>query len=542
MKMDTRMTTFRKGLVAGAAGFLLGTPIAFSAEPQSDVRSPQTLMHGILEREVGDVSTNIQPVAGDYRLAQSYPVQSNQAQPSGGMSFNSRYQSEVQRQLQRLYQEDGREMPSMAVPQYSPEVLQQGATPDGRSKRWSWLKPSTWGRRIQQTLQRPDPIAPAPDIADQPPEFNPGLPAQIPQQPPLQQPQQAQTQQAQPRRIVRPSVPDVPKVSPEVFGLDPESEPRRLPAVADEQPNPFAVEEPPIADAAPIGEKPPLLLIIPTDEDRESSQALAPPEEEPPLTADDIVVRPRLTRDELPSLEATLEVSESQSLQLELPEPAVAPELVIPAEPAAETVAAPFPLQLPIEDSAPRTGPYTGLSLDEDPFQAPEAFEPSRTPALPPLPFASDTVSIDADAPLQAPQPVEEQPILKPTTPSRSDVQGKMARIRERAGMTGFKGFCPVVLHDYRELVDAQPQFSAMYEGQQYSFSSQEALDAFMANPADYAPAGGGIDLVHYQRTGEQRTGSLDYALWYRGRLYLFESAENKAEFATAPRHHSFAD
>ena len=107
--------------------------------------------------------------------------------------------------------------------------------------------------------------------------------------------------------------------------------------------------------------------------------------------------------------------------------------------------------------------------------------------------------------------------------------------IQSRAGQTGFKGFCPVELRDRRELVDTNPQFSATFGLQTYSFSSVAAKTAFEGDPSRYAPAAGGSDVVLLVNSGEEQPGMLDYALWYRDRLYLFRSRETMAMFNADP-------
>ncbi len=107
--------------------------------------------------------------------------------------------------------------------------------------------------------------------------------------------------------------------------------------------------------------------------------------------------------------------------------------------------------------------------------------------------------------------------------------------ILSRAGQPGFKGFCPVELRDRRNLVDANPQFTAAFGLQTYTFSTLQAKAAFEADPSRYAPAAGGNDVVLLVNSGEEQAGMLDYALWYRDRLYLFRSRETMELFNTDP-------
>ena len=96
------------------------------------------------------------------------------------------------------------------------------------------------------------------------------------------------------------------------------------------------------------------------------------------------------------------------------------------------------------------------------------------------------------------------------------------------------------MLTDYRELVDAKLEHTTEHEGRQYWFSSSDARERFMLDPTAYVRARGNRcgDL---RPTGESREGSLDHAVWFRGKLYLFDSADSRAAFAAAPQEHLVA-
>jgi YHS domain-containing protein len=111
----------------------------------------------------------------------------------------------------------------------------------------------------------------------------------------------------------------------------------------------------------------------------------------------------------------------------------------------------------------------------------------------------------------------------------------KLKKIAERSELQGLKGFCPVQLRDERELRDARPQFTAEYEGVAYNFSSAAALRKFQAKPYLYAPARGGEDVVLTAAEDDRVEGSLDHAVWYRDRLYLFQKSESLKDFVAAP-------
>ncbi|MFO1096438.1 MAG: hypothetical protein U0992_24495 [Planctomycetaceae bacterium] len=239
--------------------------------------------------------------------------------------------------------------------------------------------------------------------------------------------------------------------------------------------------------------------------------------------------------------------------------------------------------EAPLEASA---NPFTGLELESNPFAAPTAAadlsstspgefpeQPLTAPASLSKPAAqteapaaltaparttpapqpeSTPAEVSSPAPLAAPPKLDAHTsvpqttvVLKKAAPAtaatgpRADVQRKLSRIAERKGLTGFKGFCPVMLKDYRELVDAKLEHTVIYEGRQYWFSSAAARETFLLDPAAYVPARGGIDVVLFDNTGESREGSLDHAVWYRGQLYLFDSAETRGVFAKAPQAHA---
>ncbi len=136
------------------------------------------------------------------------------------------------------------------------------------------------------------------------------------------------------------------------------------------------------------------------------------------------------------------------------------------------------------------------------------------------------------------PAQTNDSPFFVSNTQQEETEEDKFARIRERRGQIGLKGFCPVMLRDHRELVDASPDFQIEYNGQTYYVSSEEALATFAADPAKYAPALGGSDVIHRDLTGEELPGSLDHAVWYRGRLYMFATAETMETFVAAPAAH----
>jgi YHS domain-containing protein len=240
----------------------------------------------------------------------------------------------------------------------------------------------------------------------------------------------------------------------------------------------------------------------------------------------------------------------------------------IPAKESAEDDAQP-PLS---EDE----NPFSGLKLDDADSQAPPLeIEPGAAPTLPldvqkadsgesiegpsaspSLPDIDPAFDDDFKLPVKkdtSEEPMPEHPILEkipdnplPELPAadEGDIsweedqarrEAKLALIAAREGETGMKGFCIVELRDHRDLVDAVPAFRSTYNLRTYHFSSLEAKIEFDKAPRKYVPAYDGNDPILLSTQSEEREGSLDYALWFKGRLYLFTSQENLEVFQADP-------
>lgn len=188
----------------------------------------------------------------------------------------------------------------------------------------------------------------------------------------------------------------------------------------------------------------------------------------------------------------------------------------------------PQPLALPTEGKAEESkddNPFTGLKLETDSSASPA--QPPLLPgagksAAPALPVGDDDDDDDdeeMEADDKAPNPQAD----------------KLRKIAERSELKGFKGFCPVTLRDDRDLADARPQFKAVFKGKVYNFASEAARDKFEKSPKSYAPVASGNDVVLSTTESAEIEGSLDHAVWFRDRLYLFSTAKTKAAFEATP-------
>lgn len=132
---------------------------------------------------------------------------------------------------------------------------------------------------------------------------------------------------------------------------------------------------------------------------------------------------------------------------------------------------------------------------------------------------------------LNIPEEARPAALPNPAVVHKEDPAEKYRRIAERGDRSGFKGFCPVVLREQLELVDASPEYQVEFEGAIYYLSTESAMTQFEEAPGRYAPVQGGIDLVKYSKQGVEEAGRLDYAVWYRDQLYLFSSQERMDQF-----------
>ncbi|WP_437185918.1 hypothetical protein SH668x_003044 [Planctomicrobium sp. SH668] len=238
-------------------------------------------------------------------------------------------------------------------------------------------------------------------------------------------------------------------------------------------------------------------------------------------------------------------------------------------------IATPSPAPAVAKPAEPVNQPYTGLSLEMDSVPSmPNENAASLTALDTSLPKIESPASSDSKlvvhpmdlpalpakqmepAPLQLPAESElpiVQPSAKPTqvassapdlnlgvtsTPKAESPASKLEKIASRKDLKGLKGFCPVALRDERNLIEASAEFVVTHNGTSYEVSSPEAMKKFQAEPSKYAPASNGCDPIHAALTGEQLPGSLEHAVWYKGRLYLFSSVETMETFTAAPSSH----
>lgn len=229
-------------------------------------------------------------------------------------------------------------------------------------------------------------------------------------------------------------------------------------------------------------------------------------------------------------------------------EPKPTPKPVVNSAKPKTRFDSPFPegSEAEADGTKKKTNPFTGLKLADDKPAAtkkPAAIKldvEEKQPELRIEPATRTTkkavVKIPETKVVEKPaQPanLRSQPAVEVKSDSPAD---KLRRIAERSGLKGLKGFCPVVLRDERDLIDANPAISSVHKGTTYSFSSRRAKALFDKNPQKYSPAASGRDVVKLGTYSESVEGSLDHAVWFRDRLYLFSDAESLRKFTGQPK------
>lgn len=196
---------------------------------------------------------------------------------------------------------------------------------------------------------------------------------------------------------------------------------------------------------------------------------------------------------------------------------------------SATTVEEPLPpVPQTTAPAAVEEDPYTGLKLDDDPFGASNA----PVPLPPEDPFGNSSAARQKPRGQVTPRLAS---VSREESPAGRSISMKRERIASRSTQPGLKGFCPVCLRDDRELSDGLSEFRAEFEGKTYYLASAESLSKFLTSPSRYAPTERGIDVVERSKSRTEVEGSLDHSVWYKGRLYLFASVESLQAFVAAP-------
>lgn len=488
-------------------------------------------------------------------------------------------QSEIQRQLEALYRRDGRQMPPMsmkALPKTANSSSGMGrGTVNSQPAAQSQSAPQQKATAPQNVVVTPAPKA-LPQTEEKKKWYEKFLPSKN---------KQSQT----PKRL--PNSHQIVKKAPVEEPVVEETKTVELPP-APQLPDAPAPEPVVVTPASPEEQKAAVTESMPLVQEELDEEALEELEEaaeeaaerleEQRIAAEKAAQQQKL---EMPLIEekAVEAVEEKVARNPEDDFNNLFPEM---SEEEADSVKKPAPAQ----ETAPEKTPFSGLALEEESLKkAPEKKESEaasapekevkvaqETPEKEVNPFEPQPQPKPESAPeskegqnpfeVPAPQIAEKEKTPQPevkkqednpfkpqpeqkleTTPAPqpekqiakteqdSSVDKKMALIASRGNIKGLKGFCPVALRDNRLLVDARPEFSSSYKSMNYQFASLENKLKFDREPAKYAPAAGGSDIVLLVDHQNDKEGTLDFASWYKGRLYLFSSQKNMNVFMKTP-------
>lgn len=115
-----------------------------------------------------------------------------------------------------------------------------------------------------------------------------------------------------------------------------------------------------------------------------------------------------------------------------------------------------------------------------------------------------------------------------------ADITGSVPLVVNHETGLAISGYDPVAYFIRKQPTFGKPQFELSYKGAVWRFQNTGNRAAFVAHPEVYMPRFGGYDPVAISR-GVSVPGHPLFWLLVGDRLYLFYSAEARAEFAADP-------
>jgi YHS domain-containing protein len=103
---------------------------------------------------------------------------------------------------------------------------------------------------------------------------------------------------------------------------------------------------------------------------------------------------------------------------------------------------------------------------------------------------------------------------------SAADSAAAVAAAINQTGGVALKGYDPVAYFTEGKAVQGSDQFSSQYQGATYKFESAANRDAFVANPAKYAPQYGGY-CAYGVAHGDKADVDPDAFTVVNGKLYM---------------------
>lgn len=97
-------------------------------------------------------------------------------------------------------------------------------------------------------------------------------------------------------------------------------------------------------------------------------------------------------------------------------------------------------------------------------------------------------------------------------------------------------GYSPVAIINEREWKKGSSEFAHEHDGVVYHLQNAAELSLFKANPEKYIPGLAGNDPLELSMEGREVPGDIRYGVFFRGKLFLLNSDENRKEFMSKPQ------
>jgi YHS domain-containing protein len=125
--------------------------------------------------------------------------------------------------------------------------------------------------------------------------------------------------------------------------------------------------------------------------------------------------------------------------------------------------------------------------------------------------------------------------VLLQPAPESVPAQGVESSVSGGGSATAMRGYSPVSLASSRQWVKGREPFRVHFDGVTYLLVDEREVQMFRASPERYAPAFGGNCVVQFANTGERQAGLLRHGVVHENRLYFFSSDEARQAFITDP-------
>ena len=244
---------------------------------------------------------------------------------------------------------------------------------------------------------------------------------------------------------------------------------------------------------------------------------------------------PEFIEPETPRSEATMA---TQSPWL----PAAAGASVASAAQASDSMGTAPDQSIPSQQAVAASAATASPSSDE-PLPAEKAVNPFIAAIQKPF----SVFSTEAEPEVEATQQITQKPVQQITRKpvhasyaSQPPAEKASEEIEPQQTMPlGLEGYCPVALLESGNWVEGQARWGARHRGRTYLFSGLEQQQIFLTDPDRYAPALSGDDPVAAFDGRTTIAGQRRYGVTYQQRIYLFESPETRAKFATNPQRYT---